>query len=174
MTELKIAIHDGIEYPAYFIDKQGEITNIKRNVKLLHSINDEGYHKVTLYKNSSRKTFSVHRLVACTFIDNPNNYKIVNHIDGNKSNNSVSNLEWCTSSHNRNHAINSGLANHEHCKKKLKIVELSKEFDSILECSDFLISSNFTQSNRIHVAKSVGQVLNKRKPAYLKFTYIYI
>ena len=59
-----------------------------------------GYMKVLLYKRGGRKLCSVHRLVAKAFIPNPNNLRCVNHIDENKSNNDVSNLEWCSHSYN--------------------------------------------------------------------------
>ena len=51
-------------------------------------------------KNGEKKSFLIHRLIAQTFISNSNNYNIVNHIDGNKQNNNINNLEWCTQSHN--------------------------------------------------------------------------
>lgn len=175
----KIVKHNGLEYPTYMVNSIGDIKNIKRDTLLKHSINNEEYHKVSLFVDIGKKTvekhtLSVHRIVACTFLNNDNNYKIVNHIDGNKHNNRVENLEWCTSSHNRIHAINSGLANHEHCKKKLKIVELDKEFNSIIECSNFLFDNKYSQSAPIHIAKSIGAVLNGKKKTYLKFTFIEI
>ena len=72
--------------------------------------NTKGYCRLhILYKNGKRINESVHRLVAKTFIDNPNNLPQVNHIDGNKENNNVSNLEWCTNQYNQIHAINTGL-----------------------------------------------------------------
>lgn len=68
-----------------------------------------GYKRVTLYKEKRSKTWLVHRLVAITFLENPNSFEMVNHIDGNPSNNSISNLEWCNSKHNVNHAFDNGL-----------------------------------------------------------------
>lgn len=65
-----------------------------------------GYLYVHLGKNVTK---SVHKLVADTFIDNPNNYPVVNHIDGNKQNNKVDNLEWTTALDNIRHAITTGL-----------------------------------------------------------------
>lgn len=59
-----------------------------------------GYASVHLLKDGVTKTAKVHRLVALMFIENPNNYKEVNHKDENKLNNSVDNLEWCTRSYN--------------------------------------------------------------------------
>lgn len=64
---------------------------------------------VKLAKDNKTKDFKVHRLVAEAFITNPNNYKVVNHIDGNPLNNKVENLEWCTQKMNIKHAINNDL-----------------------------------------------------------------
>lgn len=61
---------------------------------------NKGYERVTLLKEKKIETFSVHRLVASHFIENPNKYEVINHIDENKANNSVGNLEWCTQAEN--------------------------------------------------------------------------
>lgn len=62
-----------------------------------------GYNLIVLYKNHKRKVYLVHRLVAQAFIPNPNNLPEVNHIDENKANNQVSNLEWCDRTYNCNY-----------------------------------------------------------------------
>lgn len=69
-----------------------------------------GYYQIGLRKDSKRKWYSIHRLVAQAFILNSNNYPIINHKDGNKLNNNVDNLEWCTYSYNSKEAIRLGLA----------------------------------------------------------------
>ena len=71
--------------------------------------NNNGYLQVCLTKNGKYCTRSVHRLVAEAFISNPNNLPQVNHKDGNKENNKVDNLEWCTAKENSRHAIKTGL-----------------------------------------------------------------
>ena len=62
-----------------------------------------GYLRVTLCKDGQRRIYSVHRLVVQTFLPNPDNLPQVNHIDENKTNNTISNLEWCTNEYNCNH-----------------------------------------------------------------------
>lgn len=72
-------------------------------------VSSTGYLRVDVIYNGKKKTVKLHRLIGIHFIDNPNNLKILNHIDGNKLNNDISNLEWCTSSHNNQEAWNNGL-----------------------------------------------------------------
>lgn len=79
-------------------------------IKVLRPIlNRYGYLRINLYKNSKLCSRSIHRLVAQAFILNPENKKQVNHIDANKQNNIVSNLEWCTNLENMQHARDMGL-----------------------------------------------------------------
>ena len=77
---------------------------IDNNVKLNPEETKKGYLRVDLYdENGKRKHFKVHRLVAEAFIPNPDGKPQVNHKDGNKHNNSVTNLEWVTDSENKDH-----------------------------------------------------------------------
>lgn len=93
----------------YLINEQGEVLNTRTNKYLKGDINNIGYHRVTLYDNKRKQRFFIHRLVATLFLPNPNNLPEVNHIDGNKDNNSVSNLEWCNHVHNEHAARRTGL-----------------------------------------------------------------
>ena len=85
------------------IRKDGSEQHRKERI-LKPSINDDGYLRVNLYDSSGKiKAFKVHRLVCEAFHENPKNKPCVNHIDENKTNNTASNLEWCTYTENINH-----------------------------------------------------------------------
>lgn len=78
----------------YKISTDGQILGIKSNKTLKPDINQDGYCRVRLYKDKECKHYSVHRLVAQTFLPNPDNLPEVNHKDEDKTNNCVENLEW--------------------------------------------------------------------------------
>lgn len=88
---------------------RGYVT-IKEHFLKPNNCGTNGYYRVPLtnYKHT-KKYYLIHRLVAETFIPNPNNYPQVNHKDGNKENNTINNLEWCTVSFNMRHAYETGL-----------------------------------------------------------------
>ena len=96
-------------FEEYLINKEGKVYSTK-NKKMLSLRDRHGYLAVTFSKNNKRYDFFLHRLLALTFIPNPNNKLYINHIDGNKHNNSLDNLEWCTGSENVQHAYDIGLA----------------------------------------------------------------
>ena len=97
-----------LHYPNYSITKDGKV--FSHNTKsYLIPFNNRGYLRVGLSNKNKHKKFLVHRLVAEAFLPNNNNNKIVNHIDGNKQNNNISNLEWTTYSENSKHAYRIGL-----------------------------------------------------------------
>lgn len=87
----------------YLVSNTGNIKSTVNN-KIMKSCDRNGYKSVGLSYESKTKNFMIHRLVAITFLDNPMNFKFVNHKDGYKSNNNVLNLEWCTSSENVIHS----------------------------------------------------------------------
>lgn len=84
---------------------------IKREKILSPNVINGGYQQVLLTKNMVRRGHLVHRLVANAFIDNPDGLPQVNHKDGNKKNNTVSNLEWCTAKENMLHSVVNGMRN---------------------------------------------------------------
>lgn len=93
----------------YEIYENGDVYSYHSNKFLKPFIDKDGYLRVTItYNKRYRKKF-IHRLVAQAFIENPEEYSIINHIDGDKKNNWPENLEWCTHSHNTKHAYRTGL-----------------------------------------------------------------
>lgn len=90
------------------VNEDGTIYSLlsKRNLALHER---SGYLKITIYFPEGLKQYNVHRLVAEQYIPNPENLPCVNHKDGNKHNNAVSNLEWCTYKENSEHASEMGL-----------------------------------------------------------------
>jgi hypothetical protein len=84
-------------------------TRFQEPRELVSDVNEKGYPRVSLSTDGKTVKFLIHILVAKTFIGNPNNYPEVNHIDGNKMNSIVTNLEWCTKEYNIHHSIEIGL-----------------------------------------------------------------
>lgn len=91
-------------FPSYRVTKSGKVYSYRQGntLKPLSSVLDSsGYPIVKLYDNNSKpRTIAVHRIIADTFISNPDNLECINHKDENKQNNSIENLEWCTKAYN--------------------------------------------------------------------------
>lgn len=97
------AFREKIGYSKYLIFEDGAIYSLKSKKYLKPIKKSTGYYAVNLFDdNGIPKMFFIHRLVAENFIPNPNNYTDINHIDENKANNDVNNLEWCNKSYNEN------------------------------------------------------------------------
>ena len=94
----------------YLINELGQIYSEHTNKFLKPYPNPQGYMLVDIHGDGINRTFQVHRLVALTFIPNPDKLETVNHKDGNKKNNAVTNLEWMTRLDNVRHAWDTGLA----------------------------------------------------------------
>jgi len=94
----------------YLVDEDGNIYNAKTGHKKSLYINRDGYQVLDIYENNKATRYTVHRIVAIAFIPNPENKPCVNHIDGDKTNNKVTNLEWATYSENNKHAFEAGLS----------------------------------------------------------------
>ncbi len=104
-------------YENYEVSTSGEIRNKTTQKTLKQCVNRNGYMYVTVRpdgRTGATKAFRVHREVAIAFCNNLCKYNYVNHIDGNKLNNTSINLEWCTHSHNMFHAFSTGLKHSLH------------------------------------------------------------
>ena len=112
MEYFKIANLENFE-----ISKSGVIRNCNTLKIKSQYISSTGYYMISVSKNNKSKSYRVHRLLAETFIPKNNEFQIfVNHIDGNKLNNCLENLEWCTHLENMKHAFKTGLANNSNEK----------------------------------------------------------
>lgn len=133
------------EFEGYYqISNLGRVKSLSKKIKypcgrvhittdkILKGFTDKGsYRSCVLVKNTVKKTYSIHRLVAEAFLIREEGLSIVNHKDGNPSNNNVTNLEWCTQSHNIDHAIDNGLKRiGEHCyNSKLNTKQVISIYD---------------------------------------------
>lgn len=110
----------------YQISNLGNLRNSKTKQILKFRKNSRKYLTITIRKDVKTYCYLVHRLVAEAFIPNPNNYPQINHIDGNKTNNSADNLEWCTASNNQKHAYRTKLHSKD-IEKMKRMNEKSKQ-----------------------------------------------
>lgn len=156
-----------LKYTYYALDN-GNIYSEKTHHILSKHLDKDGYEKVRLITEDGRHTFSVHRLILESFHPIPNMESMqVNHIDGNKQNNSLNNLEWCTCSENIHHAYKIGLSNQKGEKNNAsKLTE--KEVKEIIQ---LLLSKKYTLKeigNKYNVcADAIGAIKNKHNWFYL-------
>lgn len=120
-------------YNNYYIYDNGDVLNISTNKILKGSIGENGYKYYRLSKDNNKTMFYAHRLVAEHFLENPNLLPIVNHKDGDKLNNQLSNLEWVSYSENTQHAHNNNLikqvSKREYYKEDLENEQWKKIYD---------------------------------------------
>ena len=183
----KTAVYDGEPYEGFEVSNLGRIMSLNyrrtgRAELLTPSDNGDGYLKVQLSKNGKRKTCLVHRLIAETFLDNPENLPEVNHIDEDKTNNFVflnedgsvdkekSNLEWKNHRDNINHGtrnerVSKALTNGKLSKRVLQLSlsgDLIREWESTQECE----RNGFYSSN-------VSACCNGKLPHYKGFLWMF-
>ena len=124
---------------------EGTQIYVYRNEKyhpLSQWVDNVGYYQVVFRQNGKRRYVRVHRLIAETLLPNPNNLPQVNHIDGNKLNNKIENLEWTTNAKNTQHGYDNNL--YKNRSRKHSVVAINKitgeqfEFNSIRSCADNL------------------------------------
>lgn len=133
----------------YQVSSYGRIKSLNYNKTkqeriLKNFLNKKGYLQVNLHKDGKIKKFSVHRLVATAFLENPNNLPQVNHKDENKSNNCVSNLEWCDCQYNINYGTRTEKTV-EKCSKQVYQYSLNGNLIKVWESSKECGRNGFNQ-----------------------------
>lgn len=119
------------DFPIYRVSNSGRVQNIKTGRVLKHGDDGNGYSCVSLWRDGKAKTLKLHRLVAEAFVPGDTSLE-VNHIDGNKSHNYATNLEWSTRSANMIHAQKTGLWD---VRRRVRIVETGDVYESETECA---------------------------------------
>lgn len=146
-SDHKIVEINGKVFENYHVSKTGQIwsKNINRYLK---SRNIGDYFQARLRNKDGAYNFYVHIIVATVFIDNPDNLPVVNHKDGNKFNNTVENLEWCTRSYNIQHAHDTGLT-----KCTREVIQLSLEGKKIAEYKSISEAARITKISRTNIGE---------------------
>ena len=130
------------DYEHYEVSTEGRVKNKKGEI-LKARKNEHGYLYVSLWKNNKGKNFRVNRLVAIAFIPNPNNYTDVNHINEDKTDNRVENLEWLPHGENIKHGTlqqkkEEKLKGNTYHNTPVRCIETGQEFESVKQASEWL------------------------------------
>lgn len=153
---------DGVIFENYTVSRDGKIWSLLSKKYLKFMVNT--YYYVTFRTNGKRRNYAVHRIVAEAYVPNPNNYKIVNHKDGNKKNNNVENLEWCTHEENCKHAYSSGIR-----KSQAKFII---QYENSNKLNEFSSANEASLATSIP-ASTISNICRGKKMPSCKFNFVY-
>lgn len=154
----------------YSINEHGEVYSYYLDGIKSQHLGKRGYYVTDLSLNGVRKNCKVHRLVALTFLENPNKLPFVNHIDSNRLNNNISNLEWCTPLENVQHCIKAG--------RQVKPYETSSHLDFAKVLTIHTFARHSISNTKLGVELGCSQPTvcliknGKRWPHYFKYSLI--
>ena len=132
---------------------------------LKQKVSKDNTHRVSLYKNGKEKTWLVHRLVAIAFLPRVEGKDYINHIDGNRHNNALINLEWCDHKENNNHAFDTGLMT---TNVWVELIDKStgevQQFRSMQKASEYM--------GKHHGYLSAAKKKRKKEDEFYRFSFI--
>lgn len=166
----KPLVYKNIEYKNYLCSNLGRIRQTKKNSIIESYKNSQKEGDYLRFSLPNKINPLTHRVICETWIPNIDQKKEVNHKNGNKQDNRIENLEWSTRSENILHAFKNNLKDSSSIIKKVKIVELKKEFNSIIECARFLIQNKYSKATERNCQKSICVSITNKKP-YINFTF---
>lgn len=168
-------------FNGYQISNLGRVKSYYNNTTIIRKTSVVcGYKHLMLSKNKKKYNFYIHKLVANAFIPNPENKPEVNHIDGNKLNNNISNLEWVTRKENCQHAWKTGLCEHNHMilktrdysklrqftklwSKPIYSSKLNMQFESVRYASRYIQKTYHSNVNTGTIKVSIADLLKGKK-----------
>ncbi|WZP34602.1 HNH endonuclease [Enterococcus phage vB_Efs19_KEN07] len=156
----------------YMVSNLGNVYSYKSDKVMKQHIKRNGYKQICLYKNGKKQQKLVHRLVALAFIPNKGNKETVNHIDENKENNIVSNLEWATMKEQNNHGTRLERVGKSISKAQLNRQDVSKP----IQCSNGEIYKSINECSRLlNIDNScIVKVLKGKRTHAKGFSFKYI
>lgn len=164
------------DYPNYEVSNLGYVRSKITGKTLKVSTDKRGYERVAVYRDGFKKTITMHRIVAINFIDNPLKKPQVNHIDGNKKNNTVINLEWNTCQENIIHANATGLYREKNQatsdRMRIKLKGVSFNHKNVIDLQTGIFYESLTKACNTYNLSYSTEVKRTRKEKNNRFQYL--
>jgi len=154
ITYKDIAGYEGV----YKVSTDGKVISSWTQCEKKQEVARNGYARTALFKNGKGKHVLIHRLVAEAFLPNPQSLAYVNHKDGDKLNNDVSNLEWCDASQNMKHAYSNGLVK----PKTTEVIQYTKNNEVVKVWESVKAAAESLKLNHANIVTVCKQNTNRR------------
>lgn len=164
---MKNIVVDGKEIEFYLADENGNIYNKEGKLMKQH-LTRNGYLRVKLSRGLDRKMYLVHRIIAETFIPNPSNYPIVNHLDSVRDNNKVSNLEWTDNSHNQKQRYDK---NGYVGTKRKKVAQIDSKTGEVIKIWEYI---ELAEKELGICSQNIGKVASGKRKSAGGYKWLYV
>lgn len=154
----------------YEITPSGKVKNVNSQRELKQHIGRGGYYRLSLFHEGKLKKYYLHRLLAYAFLPKVDGKDFINHIDGDKLNNDLSNLEWCTQTENVRHAFDTGLNKADCSHLRKPVIEFSMDDGRLLaEYPSTHEASRQTGIDQSTISQQCRKLLYSRRESYFRF-----